>query len=227
MKRNKTIALSFDDGPAADTPAILDTLERFDARATFFVLGAHIRGRENLLERMDAGGFEIGNHTFRHPRLSSLPDPAVVDEIMDTTREISRVVADPSILMRPPYGDWGPQLPKTARDLGLVPVLWTLSTHDYDGKSAAEIETLVLDAIGAGDIVLMHDGSPVGESRRATADAVSKLVPALQGRGYHLGTVSDVLEQYPRTRRYVVPGSPGFGRPTTADRLRRLIRARG
>ncbi len=224
MKRDKTIALSFDDGPAEDTPTILETLERFGARATFFVLGARIPGREHLLERMLAGGFEIGNHTYRHLRLSSLGERDLNDEIAETSREISRAVGVRPSLLRPPYGDWGPQLPEVARRLGIVPVLWTLSTHDYDGKSAAEIGTLVLESIAPGDIVLLHDGSPAGESRRATADAVLQLVPALQSRGFSLETVSDVLKQYPRTFRYVVPGNPGFGRVTAVGRVRRLIR---
>ena len=98
------MALTYDDGPSEWTARLLDVLRAADARATFFVLGEAIDGREDLLVRAAAEGHEIGNHTFTHPRPDLTPDDELETEIARTSDRIRSVLGTGPTLMRAPNG---------------------------------------------------------------------------------------------------------------------------
>ena len=125
------IALSFDDGPSQWTPAILDLLAAAGARATFFVLGDSIDGREDVLRRIAAEGHELGNHGHSHRDMRELSDAEIVDELRSTADRIEALGLARPGLVRPPYGEGAERLER----LGVGPVvLWTIDTTRLAGR---------------------------------------------------------------------------------------------
>lgn len=191
------IALTFDDGPdSTTTPQVLDILARQEVKATFFVVGSHIAGREALLQRQHREGHEIGNHTWNHPDLSKL-SPADVDLQIRATQDavIAAGVPMPHLL-RPPYGAIDERV---AGRIPLTIVRWNIDPEDWKDKNAVNITTRVLTQAKPGGIILLHDTS------QATASALEPAIIALKPY-YHFVTASQLLN--------LAPGDQGqyFGR---------------
>ena len=114
--RANDIALTFDDGPNPGvTPGLLDLLDRYSARATFFVIGRFVRECPDLAREIAARGHALGNHTDTHPALALLSTRRIEQELSRCNDAIVRALgsdaaAAPSLWMRPPYGFRGPQL---------------------------------------------------------------------------------------------------------------------
>ncbi|MDP8910867.1 MAG: polysaccharide deacetylase family protein [Actinomycetota bacterium] len=196
----KLVALTFDDGPGDWTGAILDLLAAHGARATFFVLGHSIAGREDVLRRTVADGHELGNHTFGHHHPLELSDAALREELRLTSERIADVTGVPPRLARPPYGEDAERFAQIAAELELSPtVLWSVDPLDWQEPPSQTVARRTLDAIHPGAIVDLHDGfrirGDVERSRQPTAEAVARIIPALHERGYELVTVSELLSR--------------------------------
>lgn len=180
------IALTFDDGPYnAVTSHILDVLEENGVCATFFVLGSRIEGREDLLERMEELGCEVGNHTFSHLDLTRLNREECLSELARTDDEIRRVLGHDAAVVRPPYGSYNKSVLAMAnRPL----VLWTVDTNDWRGMEAEDIADYVIEQAKEGSVILLHD------QRSQTADAMERIIPELIEEGFHFVTVSELIE---------------------------------
>ena len=192
------IALTFDDGPAEWTEPILETLRREGVRATFFVVGGAIKGRESVLARA-AEGHEIGNHTFTHPVLPDLSCAEIRTELTTTSDLVAGVVGTAPKVFRPPYFRVSPDVLKVAAECGFE---WTVQssvwTEDWSLPSAAEIVDDLLPRVERGSIIGLHDGRPLHDStsrpdRWPTVQAVATLVPELLARGFELVTVSELI----------------------------------
>jgi peptidoglycan-N-acetylglucosamine deacetylase len=182
-----TLALTFDDGPSELTERVLDLLETYDARATFFVVGSAVTGREATLERARAGGHEIGSHTFTHPHPSTLGE----DELREEIRRGAETAGPDGTLVRPPYGEDAERFDRLAGELGLGPtMLWSVDPRDWETDDAEVIAERVLTGAASGAIVDLHDGR---RSHQATVDALATILPALVSRGFRLVTVSELL----------------------------------
>jgi peptidoglycan/xylan/chitin deacetylase (PgdA/CDA1 family) len=178
------VALTFDDGPSlTQTPAILETLVRSGARATFFEEGRHVRGREALMRQILAAGDEIGNHSFHHP---VDPGPA---ELSSTDAAIRAATGFEPCLFRPPYGELDPKVKAAARANGLQTVLWTLDSEDDRHPGVGAIRVKVVRGTEPGSIVLLHDGGHHPETVRA----LPAIVAGLRARGFRLVTVTELL----------------------------------
>lgn len=192
------LALTFDDGPSAWTDPILDLLAEGDAKATFFVLGVSISGREDVLRRIVAGGHELGNHTQSHLDPALISDELLIEELRSAAEVIVATVGQAPRLVRPPYGGDPRRVSRAARAIGAGPVIMrSVDPTDWQHWDASPIVEHVLDHARSGSIIDLHDGIPPenngAPSRQATVDAVAQLVPALQLRGFRLVTVSDLL----------------------------------
>ncbi len=187
-------ALSFDDGPAEGTEAVLDLLAAHGARATFFVLGRQVGGREHTLRRAVAEGHELGNHTWSHVRASELASGVLRDELARTSDAIEAATGSQPRLGRPPYGDGADAFARAAAAEGLATVLWSVDPEDWRGGDAAVIAAAILDGIHPGAIVDLHDGwGSTSASRRPTVDALAVVLPVLVDAGWTLSTVSGLL----------------------------------
>jgi peptidoglycan/xylan/chitin deacetylase (PgdA/CDA1 family) len=181
------LALTFDDGPSELTEPILDLLAAHDARATFFVVGSAVPGREATLERARAGGHEIGGHTFWHPHPSALDEDALREEI----KRGAEAAGPDAKLVRPPYGEDAERFDRLAGELGLGPtVLWSVDPRDWESDEAGVIAERVLAGAASGAIVDLHDGR---RPQHATVEALATILPSLSSRGFRLVTVSELL----------------------------------
>jgi peptidoglycan/xylan/chitin deacetylase (PgdA/CDA1 family) len=183
-KAGDEVALTFDDGPSrTQTPAILETLERLGARATFFEEGRHVAGREALMRQILAAGDEIGNHSFHHP-----VDPGEA-ELASTQAAIRAATGFTPCLFRPPYGELDRREKEAARANGLEMVFWTLDSEDDRHPGVGPIRARVVRHAKAGSIVLLHDGG----RHPQTVEAIGGIVEGLQRRGFRLVTVTELL----------------------------------
>jgi peptidoglycan/xylan/chitin deacetylase (PgdA/CDA1 family) len=178
------VALSFDDGPSlTQTPAILAILDRLHAKATFFEEGRHVHGREALMRRIVAGGDEIGNHSYHHPR-----DPGY-GELAATDRRIHAATGFEPCLFRPPYGLVDNRVTAAARRARLEMVLWSVDSHDDRDPGVEAIRANAVRFAEPGSIVLMHDGG----HHPQTVRALPAVIRGLRSRGLRLVTVTDLL----------------------------------
>lgn len=179
------MALTFDDGPGEYTAELLAVLEKYNAHATFFMLGQKVSGREAEIQKMLELGCEIGNHSYSHPQLSKLSADAVKNQIGSTNDLLKGVAGVSATVMRPPYGDYAGQ---AAANVKLPIILWNVDTLDWKTRDAQQTIANVKTRADDGDIVLMHD------IHKPTVDAASELIPYLISEGYQLVTVSELAQ---------------------------------
>lgn len=212
----KYVALTFDDGPSsANTPQILDILQRHGARATFFVLGENAARNKSLLARAVAEGHEIANHTYSHIKMTGVSKQTVAREIERTNEIIKSATGFYPTAMRPPYGAINSGLVDMMyNDYGMHAVLWDVDTRDWQHPG---VSTVVQRAVGnaqSGSIILLHD------IHASTVAAVEEIVTGLQARGFKLVTVSQLIEMGRRAAApapVVTPPAPATPEPPTAE----------
>lgn len=183
---SKRIALTFDDGPSALTPAYLDTLDRYDAKATFFVVGKECRAYPDELAEIRKRGHELGVHGFTHRRFTRLPRRALVEEELGPTAALWP--ASGSRLVRPPHGDLSLRVLVACKRAGFTTVLWSNDSGDWRTRDASEIvEALSPEKLEPGAIVLLHEG------QSWTLDALDTVLRRLKEGGHELVTVGRLL----------------------------------
>ena len=178
------IALTFDDGPNHNTSRVLDILEKYNVKATFFVLGTNVKGNEKMIKRMDSLGMEIGNHMYSHKLLTKLENSKILSEIKEVDDLVFNIINRYPTLIRPSYGT----VNKRIRSIINRPIIiWNVDTLDWKYHNSKAIADRVLKKVGDGDIILMHD------IYRATANSLEIIIPKLLESGYELVTVSELL----------------------------------
>lgn len=198
----RSIALTFDDGPNADTAKLLDYLAAEGIRATFFQCGLNVLRHPQITRRVHAEGHEIGNHTFSHARLCpqisrqlNWRTPAnIYRELAETQKILKSVTGESPTLFRPPYGLRWFGLGKAQRRLRLLGVRWTVIGHDWEWP-AERIADHVLQHAAPGGIVCLHDGRDIQPvvDLAPLLGALKLIIPALKGQGYSFQTVSELL----------------------------------
>lgn len=179
------IALTFDDGPGQYTDALLEALEKYDSRATFFMLGENISKYPEAIERMKEIGCEIGNHTMNHKRLTDLSVEDMNAQVEGTNDALKSLIGERADVVRPPYG----AVNSTVRGTVQYPlIMWSVDTTDWQRKNAESIKNYTLETVQDGDIVLMHD------IHEFTVQAVIDMIPELVDRGYQLVTVQEMAQ---------------------------------
>ena len=179
------VALSFDDGPGPYTPQILEILEEFEARATFYVVGQQITSWPRMLPLIADAGHDIGNHTMTHPKLSELTVSEQAAQINELDEMIMQRAGIMPTTIRPPFGDL-PDAPLPDA-LNRPVVMWSVDSLDWRKRTATAIVDEVLADIGAGDIILMH------ELYQRSVDALPEILTELRNRGLRVVSVADLL----------------------------------
>jgi len=178
------VALTFDDGPSPlYTMTVLSILQRYGVQATFFTIGEQVAAYPDIVRAEARAGMTVGNHSWdhiEHPPFRDLPHGQMQDEMTKTTDALRAAGVDPYVF-RPPGGTYGDEEIATASSLGMRVVLWSVDPQDWrDDIKAKQIVENVLDHVGPGSIVLMHDG---GGFQDATVKALPKIIEGIQGRG--------------------------------------------
>lgn len=185
--KKKLVALTFDDGPHQKvTPQILKTLKKYDAKATFFVLGSNAKKYPTILKEVYKAGHEIGNHTYNHADLTKLNKQQVQDEINKSDEAIKAAIGKNSTLFRPPYGASNKDI---SSQLTVPNILWTIDTLDWKHHNPELTLQNVNIHVKNGSIILMHD------IHQTTADALDSVLASLKKQGYELVTVSELLKK--------------------------------
>jgi peptidoglycan/xylan/chitin deacetylase (PgdA/CDA1 family) len=192
------IALSFDDGPSPWTPPMLDLLAEHRARATFFVLGANVPGREDILRRALAEGHELGLHTWSHPNLTELSDDLIREEMSKTKAEIERAVGVSCRLWRPPYYAVDERVRLALAETGLVEAQCSIAPEDYHWPAERTV-AFVIGRLEPGAIVDIHDGRPEesgsDETREESVVALESILEEMDELGYRSIPISELISK--------------------------------
>jgi len=192
------LALTFDDGPSAWTPAVLDLLREHEARATFFLIGARVRERPDDVHRIVAEGHEVGSHTLTHPRLTEVSEEEARAEILGGVEALEEVLGERPQLFRAPGFYANERVLEIVSELSLEAVFADVDPQDWKpGVDSHSIFRLVLHGVRDGAIVDLHDGYPppptsARDDCTPTAEALDHLLPCLRAEGYELVTVSEL-----------------------------------
>ena len=193
-RTRRAIALTFDDGPSPATPRLLDLLARYDAKATFFQCGMHVRRLPNITRMLVEQGHEAGNHTDTHPLLCFRSPGFMRQELQATQQAIAEASGVRPVLFRAPYGVRWFGMGAVQRRLGLLGVMWTTIALDWKLSTEAITARLLRQAEN-GAIFCLHDGRERQHNPdiTSTLQAVERLLPILREQGYRLETVSQLL----------------------------------
>lgn len=179
----KSIALTFDDGPTKYTKKIIQTLEKYDANATFFIIGNKVEIYKDTLLLMLKNGNEIGNHSYNHKWFTKLDDEEIIYQINETQNIIKEKLNYEPKIIRFPYGASNNKI-KSLTTLEIVK--WTLDPQDWHAKSSKYIANNIIDSVKDGDIIILHDSS------KKTLDSLEIFIPKLISQGYNFVTVSEL-----------------------------------
>jgi peptidoglycan/xylan/chitin deacetylase (PgdA/CDA1 family) len=183
------VSLTFDDGPTAQgVDAVLPLLERYHAKGTFFLIGESIEAP--LVQRIVAGGHEIGNHSFQHHRMVFRSSGFYDEEIRRTDAALRKAGAPKPTLFRPPFGKKLIGLPLAVKRNGYRMIMW--DSGDPPDRDPAVYARKVLAEVRPGSIILMHPMYSANATERA---ALPLILDGLKTRGYRMVTVSELIAQ--------------------------------
>jgi len=178
-------AITFDDGPGKHTDRVVSILEKYNARATFFVQGKNVPGYASVMSRAVSLGNEIGNHTYSHVNLSQSSTATISQQINATNTAVYNATGVYPKLYRPPYGAYNNSVLSC---ISMPAIMWSVDTLDWKHRNPAKTLSSVQSKTTDGAIILMHD------IHQPTADAVESVVRHLLMNNFQLVTVSELIE---------------------------------
>ena len=186
-RKLKCVALTFDDGPTAGTTQLLDLLKKEKIPATFFVVGEMANAHPQIVSRMAKEGHVVGNHSYDHPKFTSMAADKIRSQIERTNAIIKKSTKKQPTLLRPPFGASNSTVHGIERDLGMAQVLWSVDPLDWKDRDAKTIADRVIKGVKPGSIVLSHD------IYETTREAYKTIIPALRAKGYTFVTVPQLF----------------------------------
>ncbi len=184
------LALTFDDGPAAFTEAILETLKRENVKATFFMIGKHAAAHPQLVKQCFDAGHGIGNHSYHHGfHFDWKSSKGMREEIEETNSVLEAITGEKPTLFRPPYGVTNPNLAKAVQQSGMKSIGWSVRSFDTTAKDANALLARVSGKIKGGDILLLHD------SISLTAEILTALIRHAHKSGFKFVSLDEI--QFP------------------------------
>lgn len=195
---NNSVAITFDDGPKPEYALpILNILDQYDIKATFFVVGSASRLHSDIIMRMAQSGHDVGNHTYTHTRLDTMEPDKINQELLTTNKILESVIGRPVRYFRPPGGRYNRLVLEKASENGLRTINWSVNAGDYtpynylpvaknDNKWKKIVKHVVRSAKN-GDILLFHNGGS------DTQKALPHVIQGLREKGFKFVTVSELL----------------------------------
>ena len=182
----KLVAFTFDDGPSNETTnRLLDNLDKYNARVTFFVVGSRINDNSETLKRAYDMGNQIGSHTYSHKNLFKLDNCQIMEEITTTNNEIKNIIGVEPTLLRPPYGNINCEIKNM---INMYTILWDLDTEDWKNKDTNIIVDYILNNAHDGAIILLHD------LYETSIDGALQAMELLEQQGYAFVTIDEMIE---------------------------------
>jgi len=207
----RKLAITFDDGPnPAITPKLLDLLDRYQAKATFFLIGRFVRECPDLVQETAARGHAIGNHTESHQNLFKLSPAQITVELRLCHNAIANTLGAPAKWFRPPYGFRNPWVIPAATELGCKTAMWTLIPGDWLERPVERLvrrmEPIATRAernlkggagpgSGTGDVLCLHDGyhKELNYDRTRTLAALEHWLPRWRDLGLQFVTMDEAV----------------------------------
>ena len=192
LPQANTVALTFDDGPHPIlTPWILDLLDRYNAKATFLLVGKQVELYPELAREIVKRGHEVGSHSYTHSNMRQLSSLGVERELVMSRQVIRRATGEFVTLFRPPGGNYDPQVREAVAATGFTTVFWNENITSYPGVAGADILPKMLAKLDGGGILLLHNGYD------ETREVLPLLLPALAQRNQRMDTISALTTHRP------------------------------
>lgn len=184
----KVIALTFDAAWGADkTLGIIDILNDYNAKATFFLVGFWIDKYPDEVKAIASSGLDIGNHSENHLNMPRLARAKMEEEIKSVNDKVFDLTGITPKYFRAPYGDYDNSLMTCLDDMGMTGVQWSIDTLDWKGLSASQIAERVLPKAKSGDIILFHNNSD------HVLDALPIVLEGLKQKGFRFVALSEMV----------------------------------
>ncbi|MEM6644902.1 MAG: polysaccharide deacetylase family protein [Bacteroidota bacterium] len=184
---DRVVYLTFDDGPTQHTPRLLDTLARYDARATFFLLGRQMDQHPHTVDLLLDAGHTLGNHGYTHPDPWRTPTAVLLAEFERTAQRLTGHIGQPPRWLRPPYGHFTRVLRAWGLSRRQRMVMWDVMPGDFlRGVTSRQITQRVLRTVRPGSIVVLHDNPNVAE---VTPPALAALLSDLSADGWRFAAL--------------------------------------
>lgn len=169
-------------------PKMLETLKKHNVKATFFLEGRWTQNNPDLAKMIVAAGHEIGNHSYTHPDLKVASDQKTKEEIVKTNEVIEATTEQKVKWFAPPSGSYRNQTVNIANGQGLLTVMWTVDTIDWQKPSPETIINRVVNKVENGSMVLMHP-------TESTANALDRMIVGIKDKDLQIGTVTSLLSE--------------------------------
>lgn len=187
---DNVISVSFDASWGGDkTMAILDILDEYNAKATFFLVGIWVEKFPELVQEIANRGHEIGNHSATHAHMTKLSESQMRKELEDCTAMIADLTGERTNLFRPPYGDYNSKVVSVCRDAGYEVVQWSIDSLDWKNYGVQDMITKATRNVQSGDIVLFHNDS------QYIVEALPSILQYYQQQGLRMIPVGEILLQ--------------------------------
>jgi peptidoglycan/xylan/chitin deacetylase (PgdA/CDA1 family) len=184
----KCVALTFDDGPSPYTDRLLQILKDNDAKSTFFLIGNKVAANPAGAKRILDAGMEVGNHTWEHPNMTTIPPEDIASQISKANDAITAATGHTPKLLRTAGGLINDNVLAAAKQQGMADINWDVIPFDWmNDSNTAATRYMLTTQIKPGSVVLFHD------TYSSTVDVVYQFIPVLKANGYHLVTVSQLL----------------------------------
>ena len=185
QRNDKVVSLTFDAAWGDDhTQNLLNILNRYQVKATFFLVSTWVDAYPNWVKALADSGMEVNNHSSTHPHLTQFSYAGVQAEVNGCSDKIQAITGVRPTLFRCPYGEYNDTVIRAIRDLGVTPIQWDVDSLDWSGNSADEIKSRVLSKVKPGSIILFHnDGAH-------TTEALPEIIETLFARGYSIVPIS-------------------------------------
>ncbi|MBQ8555515.1 MAG: polysaccharide deacetylase family protein [Clostridia bacterium] len=187
-REDKVISVTFDASWGGDkTMAILDLLDQYNAKATFFLVGIWVDKYPELVQEIAARGHEIGNHSDSHAHMTQISESKMRQELDGCSDKIETLTGVRPTLFRPPYGDYNNKVVTVSRDEGYEVVQWSIDSLDWKNRGVDDLIKRATTNVQAGDIILFHNDSDY------IVDALPAILQFYQEQGFTMIPARDIL----------------------------------
>ncbi len=187
-REDAVISVTFDASWGGDkTMAILDLLDQYNAKATFFLVGIWVDKYPELVKEIAARGHEIGNHSDSHAHFTQISDSQIRQELDSCSDKIEALTGVRPTLFRPPYGDYDSKVITVVRDEGYEAVQWSIDSLDWKNRGVEDLVKRATSNVQKGDIILFHNDSEY------IVEALPAILSTYQEQGFTMIPAKDIL----------------------------------
>lgn len=184
----KKIAISFDAAWGDEfTDDILDTLDKYNVKTTFFLVGFWVDKYPDMVKKIHDRGHEVGNHSSTHPHMSQLSREQIITELRTTEKKIEEITGVRPTVFRPPFGDYNNLLIETADEVGYYTIQWDVDSLDWKEMGVNPVVDRVTRNIKKGSIVLFHNNA------KYVSEYLPLVLEKLQEQGYEIVPISELI----------------------------------